>query len=610
MPEKHRSVRSVFNQSWALLSPSEQAVFKRLSVFCGGFRRQAAEQIAGASLVSLSALVDKSLVRWEPDGRYQIHELLRQYAAEQLEQSAQDVAQVYDLHCKYYTDFLGERAGALMGGRQREALLEIEAELENIRAAWQWAVEQGKVEPIRKSAEVLTLFYDFRGRYLEGIRALEEACRQLRGQESNQETVLALALLWVNLGGLYIRVGRLEEAETVLNESQALYHQLDTLPPPGFATDPAFMLGIVASIRGNYAEAARLGEQARQTSEAQHHLSNQQAAYYLLGRAAFLQGQVKLSQEYIQQAYALSEKLKDRWFMAYCLNELGSIACALRQYETAREYYAASYEIRKEFNDPEGMAVALNYLGQIAAWQENYAEAEQLFQRSLTISQEINNRGGVAAALNGLGRAALSQGNYQTGREWFSQALRVAREGQFVSLILSLLVGVSELLIETGRPEQGQELLVLALNHPGSEHETREQARQKLSHYQLDLTPDQATPGSQPTTWSDLETVVVRLLADLSAWARPGEESRDEMEAVKSPLVFSPTGQPALVEPLTEREIEVLHLLAEGLSNVEIAERLVLAVGTVKYYTSEIYGKLGVRNRTEAAARARELGLL
>ena len=84
LPERHQSMRAVFERSWALLSHGEQAVFARLCVFHGGFDDQAAQQAAGASLVLLAGLVDKSLVRWQAGGRYQIHELLRQYAEEEL----------------------------------------------------------------------------------------------------------------------------------------------------------------------------------------------------------------------------------------------------------------------------------------------------------------------------------------------------------------------------------------------------------------------------------------------------------------------------------------------------------------------------------------------
>ena len=78
----------------------------------------------------------------------------------------------------------------------------------------------------------------------------------------------------------------------------------------------------------------------------------------------------------------------------------------------------------------------------------------------------------------------------------------------------------------------------------------------------------------------------------------------------QSPTPLSPTSNLQLIEPLSERELEVLRLVADGLSNSEIAERLFLAVGTVKTHVHNIYGKLGAPSRTQAIARARELNLL
>ena len=227
VPERQRSVRAVFDYSWQRLNEKERRVFKRLSVFRGGFRREAAERVAGASLITLTALADKSLLRWEPEGRYQMHELLRQYAAEQLVLSPEDVAQAYDAHCAFYADFLNKRLEDLRGGRQREAIAEIAAELENIRAAWQWAVELADVAAIEKAREALGLFFQFQGRYLEATRALEEAVECLRREEITASNELLLAILLVSVGWFYIRLGRLAEAEELLAEAQDLYRRLD-----------------------------------------------------------------------------------------------------------------------------------------------------------------------------------------------------------------------------------------------------------------------------------------------------------------------------------------------------------------------------------------------
>src|SRR5439155_9655016 len=108
VPERHRSLRATFEQSWRLLSEGERGVLAVLSVFRGGFDLQAAVNVAGASLPVLASLVDKSLIRVKEAGRYDMHELLRQYAEEQLEAAGEGEA-TRQSHCQYYADFLQQR---------------------------------------------------------------------------------------------------------------------------------------------------------------------------------------------------------------------------------------------------------------------------------------------------------------------------------------------------------------------------------------------------------------------------------------------------------------------------------------------------------------------
>jgi predicted ATPase/predicted Ser/Thr protein kinase len=173
MPERQRSMRAVFDHSWHLLTGREREVFGGLSVFRGGFTRQAAQRVTGASLRELRALVNKSLLQRTPMGRYEVHELLRQYAAGKLDQSPAASEAVRDRHCAYYAAALQEWEADLKGPREQAVLAEIEADSENARAAWNWAVERGHVEYIEQAIEGLCLFYDLRWRYQEG----EAACR-------------------------------------------------------------------------------------------------------------------------------------------------------------------------------------------------------------------------------------------------------------------------------------------------------------------------------------------------------------------------------------------------------------------------------------------------
>jgi predicted ATPase len=613
VPERQRSMRAVFDQSWKLLTPTERDVFKRLSVFQGGFQREAAKQVARASLATLSALVDKSLLRAESDSRYQIHELLRQYAAEQLVLSPEAVAQVYDSHCVYYAAYVNSLHEDVKHGKQQEATGKIAAERQNVRAAWQWAVQQAKVDEIHQAADTLFYFFQFQSRYQEGLTTFTAAAESLERAEPVGLQGITLAEILIYQGWFCLRLGRLKRAKVVLEESLSILEELDTLPAPGVTSDPLTALGTLANILGDYIEAERLGEESRRRNEESGDKGNLMDSFYVLTNAVLAQGRYEDAQRYAQRAYALAQDINDRWMMAYILSDLGNVARALGDYAQAKHYYQASYTIKNEFDDPEGMAVVLNHLGKIAILQEDYPNAKRLYQAGLSIYREINDRGGLATSLNGLGMAACALEDFYAASNFYEEALQVTVDMQFVPLTLSILVGVCELMRSVGQPERGVELLSMVLDHPAADGETKVRARRCLSRYQTELAPEAFAEATRRGNSDDLEAIIAAVVRDLSTLGEaPQAEDKSTTKLLSEPGTVSvSTTQPAdLVEPLTPRELEVLQLMAEGLTNQQMAEELVISVGTVKWYTGQIYGKLGVSNRTQAVVRGREINLL
>ena len=145
MPERHRSLRSLFDQSWRLLSPLEQGVLRRVSVFRGGWTLDEAVQVAGATLPILVGLVDKSLVRTNGQGRFDLHELVRQYAAEQLGASG-EVDLIRQRHHAAYLQLFRTGDSHLRGPEAANWFARLEAEQDNLRAALQWALDEARYE--------------------------------------------------------------------------------------------------------------------------------------------------------------------------------------------------------------------------------------------------------------------------------------------------------------------------------------------------------------------------------------------------------------------------------------------------------------------------------
>ncbi|MBL8131453.1 MAG: protein kinase [Anaerolineae bacterium] len=179
LPERQRSIRAVFDATWARLSDKERAIMMRLSVFRGGFTRRAAEQIAGASLRLLASLINKALLVMDADGRCTVHELLRQYAAEHLTVAGAE-ADAHAAHSAYYLEALTRAEPELIAHNQLAVLADVRIDLENVRAAWDRAAETGDFARLAQALHPLWLYYFYGGAYLDGEALFAALAGRLR----------------------------------------------------------------------------------------------------------------------------------------------------------------------------------------------------------------------------------------------------------------------------------------------------------------------------------------------------------------------------------------------------------------------------------------------
>ena len=589
IPPHHHSMRAVIDRSWKLLDQDERAVFKRLSVFQDGFNLRAAREIASATLPILSGLANKSMLRVDDGGRYRIHGLVQQYAANKLEQGRKEALQTHDRFGRYFIGFIHALEGDLVSGRQKEATLEVKAELGNIRKAWEWALANNDLNAIEKSVMALSLFHQYQSRYVEGNSALEDAEISLKKLPASKQRDMVLASVLCDLGWLRMRLGKIDQAEQGLLESMELKDKHNAQLTLAHGFDPQIPLGVIASIRGDYGKTLQLGKKMLKESQAQGQVWNEQFSQYLLTRAAILKGDMKTAQVHAQKTYQLAKQNRDHWFMAYCLNELGNVTKALGDRATAKGYFRSSYQLREEFDDPEGMAVALNYLGEIALKEKDWQKAREHFQRSRAVYEDINDRGGLVASLNGLGTVFLMRGEYKQARGCFLDALRTSIEIHHSSLTAIIMMGIAQLLLKLGGTHDATQMLSLVVNHPASEPETVEHVRDLAREHKLRLVSEQD---------ESFEEFASRTLIWLPT-----------IELADKTTETAPSTSP-LIDPLTDRELDVLRLIASGSTNQQIADALVISPGTAKWYTSQIYRKLEVKSRTQAIVHARELGLI
>jgi len=505
VPERHRSVRATFDYSWRLLTEKEQSAFRRLSVFRGGFRREAAQAVADAPLPLLSALVDKSLLRGSPTGRYEIHELLRQYGEEKLDQVPGEKRQALNLHADYYADFM-QQSSERIARHQADTLEQIGREIGNLRAAWDWAVDQVNSQVIGKLLPGLFEFYRVRGWFPEGEAVLERAALVLRagGQDLLLGQVLVrrgqcclglskiaraeefarsglsilrpfsdrkeIALALDVLGDAVHKLGRDAEATQLHREGLAIRREIGD--HEGIARTLDF-LGSHADQRGEYREAEecwreslRIGEDIGDTWAIAHELIN-------LGSLAFERGEFGQAKLLYERSLPLLREMSDQWGLADCLNNLGSVARLTGEHAEARRLYLENLAIRREIGHRWGIAFGMIQLARVEEQLARYAEAKQLFLQALVIARETGHRWGILIALISLGNVLDALGEHEEAKDYFHQALRMAMQGSFHPLVLEALVGLVSLSVQAGDQERALTMLGFALAQPTLRRETK-----------------------------------------------------------------------------------------------------------------------------------------
>jgi predicted ATPase/DNA-binding SARP family transcriptional activator len=489
LPARHRSMRAVFDYSCGFLSDQERAVFRRLSVFRGGFELDAAHQVADATPGLLSALVRKSFLRQDASDRYDMHELLRQYATEKLKNAAEEHQETHRRHCAYFADFIGQRT-LRSGTGQKQTLVEIEVELRNIRAGWQWAVEQGEIEEINKSADAFWEYYEVRGRFNEGKAAFEHAPLRLKLQSiienSPKEDInsrtphYTLGLLLSRQSWFCWRLGSFSEAREMLRGALTLLRHAG----PGYRSEAGFciwQLGVVAWYLGEYVEAKTYFQEGLAIGREINDWMLVLSSLHHLGLVAQAQGSYPEARQLLQESYEISREFDQMLGMEKALICWGYLVCLLKEYSQAGQFLREGLRLTRELKDMFGVGLGLCRLGNLMYEMQQYGEAKQLYQESLATYDAIGDKWGIALSLTHLGYATCALSEYQEAERHLHRALTLAMEIGVMPVALAALVGIANLLLTRGEQKRTLELLAVVLGHPASEQETKDRAEQLLS---------------------------------------------------------------------------------------------------------------------------------
>lgn len=408
VPERQRSLRAVFDYSWALLTEVERQTLAVLGVFQGAFSREAAETVLTRGqmirrpvlLSTLSGLVNQSILRHNPDGSYELHSLMRQYALEKLSERSVSAQVARRGHLGYFLGFLAAQEEPLQGRDQKAALDVVASNLDDIRQAWLNAIQLEEWRLALGALNSLYFFYFARGRIEEACQFFGELVSRL---PANAPQSLSLRL-HIAYAALLVELDHLDEAEPILLEKMEETRRMGL--DPGMAR-AASALSSVRLLRGDYPKAI---EYARLDLEYQQGCGNRPAtaqALSKLGAIAWTMGDMSAAREYFEQCLGLAREYGSPLMLAGALDQVGVIQRDVGDFESARKYFVEARAIAVDIGARSRLAYILNHLGGLEwmAWKK--PEGILILEEAISLARELGMRRNLAYNLSDLGGALL-----------------------------------------------------------------------------------------------------------------------------------------------------------------------------------------------------------
>jgi len=430
VPARQRTLRNLIDWSYDLLPENERALFRRLSIFAGGWTLKAAEAVcAGDNLESFEVLdllvhlVDKSLVitdTLEGVNRFRLLETIRQYARERLIES-QEENLFARTHAAYFTE-LAERSSSEMWGRNQGSWLKrLEAENDNLRAALEWMESTAEAhEMMLRMTSGLWRFWRIRGHYQEGRAHLEfalahnlNAPKNLRAEGLRGAAKLALQL------------GEYGQATAMTKESLTLFRELENNKGIGRALD---VLGEIAYYHGDYSQAVALYTESHAIRTEIGDKEGIADSLRQLGVIARDRGDLQRATELLEQSLILCRELEDKILIAKTLNNLGLVKQQLCFYDCASEYFEEAVLLYRELNDRLGISNTLQNLGSAAKDQGELKQAGTIYEECLKLRQAIGDKRGIAQTLADMAEVGFYQGKYVNTAELADQSLKLFQD--------------------------------------------------------------------------------------------------------------------------------------------------------------------------------------
>lgn len=554
---RHHSLIAVFDSSWKLLSEEERMVIRRLSIFQSSFSNNAAQDICNASPLILSILTDKSLLYRRQDGTYQMLTTFNQYAVTKLAEVEAELISTRDKFCEYYAEFCAHKQAELNSRNQRNAIIAISAEIENIRIAWNWMIDSNRWDLLLKTKDPLLTYYAILGNFYQGEEFFNSALAKLnklnlpeleliraymlqhsvwmkfkRGFSSdvmqtmndcleifrrhNASFYIAMSLYY--LAEIHRVDGRLFIAKELILQAIAQLQASPNLQSnylTGMLAHFQTTLGRILLGEGDYSQARQILSTSLQTHVKIGTLYG--IIYPLVGlaRLAFLEGDFIKARDLYHQALDEAININDHRSLMLLHNNLSDVYEAIANVPESRHHLLTALKLCKETGDRRLTAVIMNNLAyQQLKYDHQPAESIRTYHETLALFLEIGDLRGIAYSSYDISKAYLQVGLLEEAWNYCLNSLNTARTLDSTPILLHALHGFAYYYGSVGQYRRAIDLCTQIISHPEVETDTRRRAIVSKAILEASLSPDTFRTDSPSFERFDLQEIVNQVLAE------------------------------------------------------------------------------------------------
>ena len=667
-PVRHQTLAAAIDWSYGLLLPEEARLFRRLAVFAGGWRLEAAREVctgdglAGGNVLGLlEALVAKSLVVVDRNRRvirYRMLESVRHFALERLTESGER-GELDERHASWCV-ILAERAAGQRRGREHDSWLRaLEEDHNNFRAALTWARESQHVDTVLALGGSLSWFWETRGHLREGLEWLRWAVAHDPGEDYERRAQALRAA-----GVLSWLLGEVTAAMPLVEESVALFRQAgNEEEAAGCVCSNAFHLC------ANPAHTLTALEENVARIRGEENLDRLAHALVNCGMAQFFVGDLRRAQECFDECLAMRLGAVEAEVMSAALLGVGRVALLTGRFDDAYAAFGEALDITQLTGDDDSRSTALSWIAELSRIRGDHERARALMAGAVQLVETDGPTLSLARCRQFLGRVELAAGHLEAARTLFNDSLAPPGSKEMPYHYVRSLLGLAEAAAASGNPDEARTVFERALAAARTNGDRQAEAQAlcgqarlvatdghtrratRLAHEGLELVEDigdvvgitgavetlaeLAAVAGRPLVAARLYGAADRARADLGAPRTAGTKAdrarcvrRLTGELGRSALTLALADGSSLTLPeavsfaakgwdrrarpptgwasLTRAERDVAALAAEDLTLAEIAARLFVSPRTVATHLAHIYRKLDIGSKRELGRAARE----